>query len=132
MNSLKTRLIQYLKDLYSKQRKAATYLLVFMIADELRNAKPYAIPVRFIPYHSITDSKMRDLEDELERAITSIGITVVGVSTDGEFNSLRTCGKKRPISVLEIIKNSKEEARKTKSSVVSGYFKLDQFGNIAM
>jgi hypothetical protein len=78
MHSLKTRLLQYLKDLYSKKRKAATHLLVFMVADELRNTKPYAIPVRFIPYHSITDAKVRDLEDELERAMTSIGMTVVG------------------------------------------------------
>jgi hypothetical protein len=53
----------------------------------------------------------------------------LGFSTDGEFNSLRTRGKKRPISVLEIIKNSKEEAMKTKSSVVARYFKIDQFGN---
>lgn len=33
----------------SKKRTAASHVLVFMIADELRNKKPYAIPVRSMP-----------------------------------------------------------------------------------
>lgn len=52
-----------------------------------------------------------------------------GFSTDGEFNSLRTNGSARPISVIEIIKNDKVEARKTKATVVSRIF---QFNNLSM
>jgi len=48
--SLKSGLLVYLKDFYTKKRTAASHMLVFMIADELRNRNPYAIPVRFIPY----------------------------------------------------------------------------------
>ena len=77
--SLKSSLLKYIKDLYSKKRTAATHLLVFMIADELRNRKPYAIPVRFMPYKSLTDAKLRDLEIQLEESMRGIGMTVVGM-----------------------------------------------------
>ena len=46
---LKSSMLCYLKDLFSKKCIAETHLLVFMIADERRNRKPYAIPVRFLP-----------------------------------------------------------------------------------
>lgn len=50
-----------------------------MIADELRNRKPYAIPVRFMPYKSLTDLKLRDLELQLEEAMRNAGMAVVGM-----------------------------------------------------
>lgn len=37
----------------------------------------------------------------------------VGSVTDDEFNSLRTSGINRPISIIEIIKQAKAEARST-------------------
>ena len=40
---------QYEKCKHQKSKKrTASHVLVFMIADELRNKKPYAIPVRFM------------------------------------------------------------------------------------
>lgn len=60
--AIKLELLNYLKELFSKKRVAATHLLVFMIADELRNHKPYAIPIRFMPYMSLTDGKLREIE----------------------------------------------------------------------
>lgn len=77
--SLKSSLLQYLKDLYSKKRIAASHLLIFMIADELRNRKPYAIPVQFLPYRSLTDANLRELEVQLEEAMRREGMTVVGM-----------------------------------------------------
>ena len=59
---LKSRLLQHNKNLFSKKTVAASYLLVFMISVELRNRKPYAVPVQFIPYKSLSDSKLRDLQ----------------------------------------------------------------------
>ena len=76
--SVKSNILSYLKGLYSKKRVAATHILVFMIADELRNRKPYAVPVRFMPYKSITDGKLRQLELELEDVMRANGMTVVG------------------------------------------------------
>ena len=75
---VKSELLSYLKGLYSKKRVAATHILVFMIADELRNCKPYAVPVRFLPYKSLTDEKLRQLELELEDTMRANGMSVVG------------------------------------------------------
>ena len=71
----------YLKDLYMKKRTAASHLLTFMISDERRNSKPYAIPVRFLPYQSITDKKMRDLEEQIETEMKAIDMVPVGKYT---------------------------------------------------
>ncbi len=75
----KLELLNYMKELYTKKRVAATHILVFMIADELRNRKPYAVPVRFMPYKSLSDGKLRQLELELEAAMRENDMTVVGV-----------------------------------------------------
>ena len=77
---MKSNLLSYLTDLFSKKHIAASHLLVFMIIDELCNRKPYAIPVRFLPYKSLTDSKLRELELQLEDAMRSTGMTVVNKS----------------------------------------------------
>ena len=82
---VKAELLGYVKGLLGKQRVAATHLLVFMIADELRNHKPYAIPGRFMPYKSLTDAKLRELEGELEDVIRSAGMTVVGKKTNTHY-----------------------------------------------
>ena len=39
--------------------------------------KPYAIPVRVLPYKSITDSKIRELRDEIKEAMQALGMVVV-------------------------------------------------------
>lgn len=86
---LKSSILCYVKDLFSKKRIAATHLLVFMITDERRNRKPYAIPVRFLPYRSFTDAKLRELEVELEEVMRSTGMTVVGMCQCKHFVNLR-------------------------------------------
>lgn len=52
--------------------------MVFMIADEKRDLKPYAVPVRFLPYHSVTDCRLRELRDELRSTMVNLGMVVVG------------------------------------------------------
>ena len=78
MVKLHDELLGYLKELYSKKRIAATHLMIFMISDELRNTKPYAVPVRFLPYRSITDAKLRELELQIEDAMVTVDMVVVG------------------------------------------------------
>lgn len=77
--AMKPKLLEYLHGLYTKKRTPATHLLVFMISDELRNRKPYAMPVRFMPYRSISDCKMRELELELECVMKKLERNVVGM-----------------------------------------------------
>lgn len=51
-----------------------------------------------------------------------------GFTTDGKFNSLRTAGNSRPISVLELIKNSRNEARRMNPNTIARFFQLDRQG----
>lgn len=71
-------LASYTKDVFSKRRYAATHLMIFTIADERRDLKPYAIPVRALPYKSIKDDQLRLLRDELKAAMENLGMVVVG------------------------------------------------------
>lgn len=125
----KLRMRKYLKDLFLKKRLPAKYLLVFMIADELRNRKPYAVPVQFLPYKSITDSKLIELETTLQRIMEKNGMTVVGFTTDGEFNSLRASGKNRPVSIIGLIQDARNNARSMRETTMTKYFTLDSKGN---
>ena len=65
--------------MFSKKREAATHLMIFMVADERRDMKPYAIPVRAQPFKSITDAKVRQLRDELKLEMENLGMVVVGM-----------------------------------------------------
>ena len=65
--------------LTSKTRVAASHILIFMVSDELRNFKPYAIPVRVLKYSSLTDKNARDLKEELKTAMEDIGMVTVGM-----------------------------------------------------
>ena len=67
------------KDLYSKKRSPASHLLIFMLADELKNVKPYAVPVQFPPIKSITDDQIRQLELEIETLMKSNEMVTVGM-----------------------------------------------------
>lgn len=75
---LRNRFLKYLQSLYSKKREAASHMMVFMIADEMRNLKPYALPVQFLPYHGISDGKIRGLIENLRTVMVNMGMTVVG------------------------------------------------------
>ena len=65
IRKLEKSILQYYKDLYSKKRSPASHLLIFMLADELRNVKRYAVPVQFLPIKSITDDQICQLELEI-------------------------------------------------------------------
>ena len=45
-----------------------------------------------------------------------------GFTTDGEFNSLRTKGGRRPISIIEIIKTARNSTRAMTVTVLKKYF----------
>lgn len=77
----RTSLLQYTKQLFMKKRVAATHLMVFMIADESRNKKPYALPVRVMPFKGMKDSTLRELYEELRKAMVGLEMTVVGNDT---------------------------------------------------
>ena len=45
----------------------------------------------------------------------------VGFVTDGEFNSMRTKGSSRPISIIQLIMDSKAEARHINVHIIRKY-----------
>lgn len=79
LTDFKKELCILLKGAYSKRQTAASHLIAFMIFDERRNSKPYAVPVRFLPYQSISDGKLQELEEELEIEMKAIDMVTVGM-----------------------------------------------------
>lgn len=71
--------LQYLRNLFKKKRICATHILVFMVADEQRNSKPYAIPIQYVPYKGIRDQEVRDLTKEIKVEMTKAHLKVVGM-----------------------------------------------------
>ena len=78
-SALKKELEPYIMGVNTKKREAASHLLLFMISDELRNFKPYAVPVRAIKYKSITDAMLRELKEDLRKATKQCGMPTVGM-----------------------------------------------------
>ena len=70
--------LQFLRNLFKKKRICATHILVFMVADEQRNCKPYAIPIQYVPYKGIRDQEVRDLTKKIKIEMTKAHLKVVG------------------------------------------------------
>ncbi|KAK3717701.1 hypothetical protein QZH41_009789 [Actinostola sp. cb2023] len=115
LRNMAQELKSYFRNLYVKKRQpAATHVLVIMVSEERRNKKPYALPVQFVPYHSIRDQYIRDLSKSIKEEMTTLGMKVVGMVTDGEFNSLRTQGETRPVHIWQVIHNVRESVSRQK------------------
>ena len=56
----------YLIGVTSKKREPVSHILIFMLSEELRNFKPYAVPVWVVKYQSLTDKKMTELNEEIK------------------------------------------------------------------
>lgn len=112
-----------------KLREAASHLLLFLIADEKRNSKPYSILVRALPFSVIADACIRRLCNELRDSMISIGMVPVGFVTDGEWNSVRTMRTERPISVVQLLMESRKEAMFTHVSDIEKYLTINKASN---
>lgn len=102
----------YLRNLFKKKRTAATHVLVLMLSEERRQKKPYALPVRYIPYKSLRDQYVRDFTREVKKHMTERGLSIVGTTTDGEFCSLRSRGETRAIHLWQLIHDAKDSVRR--------------------
>lgn len=102
----------YLRNLFKKKRTAATHVLVLMLSDERRQKKPYALPVRFVPYRSLRDQYVRDLTRGIKQHMTQRGLALVGTTTDGEFCSLRSRGETGAIHIWQLIHDARESVQK--------------------
>ena len=70
----------FLTNLFKKKRQpAADHILVFMLSDERRKQKPYAIPVWYIPYHTLKDQFVRDFTVLLKQEMAQFGLKAIGM-----------------------------------------------------
>ena len=78
LKGIRKDMVSFIKGITRHQRTAATHILVFMISNEERRKKPYAIPVQCIPYKSLSDFKVRELANQVIREMTNRKMKVVG------------------------------------------------------
>ena len=60
---------------------SSLHIFVLMISSELRDIKPYALPVQYVPCRSITKQQLRQLVSKLVKEMTSRGMKVAGQYT---------------------------------------------------
>ena len=70
LRALASEVKRYLRNLFKKKRTAATHVLVLMLSDERRQKKPYALPVRYIPYRSLRGQYVRDFTKDVKQHMT--------------------------------------------------------------
>lgn len=78
ITSIRERLGALVKEATRFKRKAATHIFVIMISSELRDCKPYALPVQCIPYAGLDEANMRRLVNSLIVEMVSRGMKVSG------------------------------------------------------
>ena len=69
----------YLRNLFKKRRADTTHILVLILSDERRQRKPYALPVRFVPYRGLRDQYVRYLTRSIKEHMTQRGLVLVGM-----------------------------------------------------
>lgn len=79
LNSLQGRLQAFVSSVSRHKRTAAPHILVTMISPDSRNKKPYAVPVSFVPYTSLTEVQGRRLINKVVKEMTERGMSVAGI-----------------------------------------------------
>lgn len=123
LTSFREKLTALYKSVTRYRRTAATHILVIMISPEDRKTKPYALPVQCVPYKGLKDMEVRELIDKVIEEMVGRGMKVagmyiliclghksysyhvsmlLGLTTNGEWNTLRVEGHTRPLSIIKL------------------------------
>jgi len=79
LKSIEKDMMTYLRNLFIKKRQpGATHVLLFLLSDERRNKKPFALPVQYVPYHSLRDQFLRDLTNNIKQEMMRMELKTVG------------------------------------------------------
>ena len=78
LKSIRQEVATFIKGVTRHQRTPATHVLVFMISNEERNKKPYALPVQCIPYKGLSDLKVRQLANKVIHEMSARNMKVAG------------------------------------------------------
>jgi len=78
LTTVRTKLLAFIKGVTRHRRIPATHILVFMISNEDRRKKPYALPIQCIPYKGLTDAKIRQLANNIISEMVKRKMNVAG------------------------------------------------------
>ena len=80
IKALGDEMMGYLRDIFKKKRQPpADHILVILLSDERRSKKPYALPVSYYPYSSLSDAYVRDLTRSIKSKMKEQNLNVVGM-----------------------------------------------------
>ena len=121
LTNIRKSLQDVVKGVYQFKRRPATHIFLLMVSSELRNHKPYAVPIQYLPYAGLKESDLRRFVTRLVQEMDRLKMKVAGKNllviipicfsglfltkgfvSNGEFNYLRSKGCTRPLSVLQI------------------------------
>ena len=80
LSSIRSRCVDLIRRVTRFKRTPATHAFTFMISTELRNKKPYALPVQCIPYDGLKESDLRRLITQLVKEMVTHGMKVAGIT----------------------------------------------------
>lgn len=78
VSSLREMLEKAIKGVTKYQRIQATHMFVIMISCELRDHKPYAIPIQCIPCKALTEKEIRRIVNSVLKEMTARSMKVAG------------------------------------------------------
>lgn len=79
MSSIRSQLRVFTKGLFYFKRVPASHIFCLMISTELRNSKPYTVPVQCLPYATLTEKDMRQIINNLIQEMLQLGMNVAGM-----------------------------------------------------
>ena len=75
---LRARMRKFVKGIIRFRRTPASHIAVFMISDEERRRKPYAVPIQCVPYRGLTEVLGRKLVKAIVAEMHRRGMYVSG------------------------------------------------------
>ena len=78
LSSIRETVTNIIRDVSQHQCTPATHIFVMMIGSDQRDTKPCALLVQCIPYHSINQQQIRQLETNCVKEMVSHGMEVAG------------------------------------------------------
>ena len=67
---------------YRHRWTTATHMFAILISADDRKHKPYALPVQMVSYVGMRHNTVRELINRLVQRMTSMGMTVMGMSVN--------------------------------------------------
>jgi len=79
LTTVRRQLLDFVKRTVHFQRTPATHIFVFMLSSNIRDRKPYALPVQCVPYAGLKEVHIRRLITNLCESMNSYGMKVAGI-----------------------------------------------------